>query len=756
MDLPSQIATLGRLCGIAPEYWDNSGVSRRTSLATYQALLTAMDVPWEDPEQLSREIAHRRLRPWSGLVDGINLVRADSRTPRLIICPWTPHPELPPIRVSGTIKDEGGEESNWEDILPAPLPLARREAHDPLLGPGCRTRLELPLPGSLGPGYYDLSLEVEAGSRVERGETRLLVAPGRAFIPPSVDRGEKFWGLNLPLYALKSDRNWGIGDFTDLQETIDWAGELGAAFVGVNPLHARLPGEDAGPSPYSPSTRIFRDFLYLDLESVPEFQESWEAQALWARPETQDLKNRVQAAALVDYPSVYRLKRQILHLLYQTFLELHGSPGKPRTDRGREFARFVANGNLPLLRFGQYNALADYLGSYHWRGWPREYQHPENPAVAAFSSQHREAVYCQQYGQWLVAEQLEAVQAAARKRGLPFTLYQDLALGAHGSGAETWAHPHLFASGADIGAPPDAFTPRGQNWALPPLIPERLRQSGYRLFIDTLRANLPPEGMLRLDHVMGLFRLFWIPRGRSAREGTYVHYPAREMLGILALESHRHRTLVIGEDLGTVPPRVRRELARRRVLSYRIFYFERDPGGHFKNPAEYPENAMAAVTTHDLPTLTGYWQGEDIKLKSALGLYPEARWAAADTAARAQDRERLLAGLGLEGRDLGAEDGVTVTASSSPAPWEDKGIMEAASCPEAVRFGVLEFLARSKAALLEVRLEEIFGVPFPQNLPGTLTEYPNWRRKFPLTLKEMRKNPAASRLAAKLRKYRGE
>ncbi|MFZ5450791.1 MAG: 4-alpha-glucanotransferase [Thermodesulfobacteriota bacterium] len=756
MDLSTQIALLGRLCGIAPEYWDNSGVRRLTSQATYQALLTAMDVPWEDPEQLSLEIARRRLRPWSGLVDALTLVYADTGPQRPIMAPWTPTPELPSLRVSGTIKDEGGQETTWEGSFSAPHSLVRREVHDPLWGPGWRTRLQLPLPGGLQPGYYDLSLEVEAGGRVEPGETRLLVAPSRAYLPPSLAGGEKLWGLNLPLYALKSERNWGIGDFTDLKETIDWAGELGAAFVGVNPLHARLPGAEADPSPYSPSTRIFRNFLYLDLESVPEFQASRKAQALWASPETQALKARVRAADLVDYAEVYRLKNQVLDLLFPTFLELHGPPDNPRTARGREFARFVAAGMLPLRRFGQYNALADYLGDYDWRRWPREYQHPENPAVAGFSQKHQEAIYGQQYGQWLVAEQLAAVEAAARKEGLPFTLYQDLALGAHGGGAETWAHPHLFAHGADMGAPPDAFNPRGQNWALPPLIPQRLRQEGYRLFLDTLRANLPPGGLLRLDHVMGFFRLFWIPQGKSAIEGTYVHYPAREMLGILALESQRRRTLIIGEDLGTVPPRVRRELDRRGVLSYRVFYFERTGDGHFKDPADYPQNAMATVTTHDLPTLTGYWQGEDIKLKTELGLYPQASMAAEDTAARDWDRERLLEVAGSGGGAV--PDGIQMmeTTTFHSTPGKEKGTREPASCPEAVRFGVLEFLAKSKAVLLEVRLEEIFGVASPQNLPGTISDYPNWRRKLPLSLKEMRHNPAALRLAARLRKYRGE
>jgi len=776
MDLANQTATLGRLCGIAPEYVDNFGVCRPTAVATYEALLTAMGVAWEDPEQAAREINRRRLRPWSGLVDGLTVVFHDTARHRLVISPWTPAGELPDLRVSGTIKDEGGRESAWEAFLPAPSPLARRAVDDHLLGPGFRSRLALPLPGELQPGYYDLELEVEAGdaSRRERGKTRLIAVPGQAYLPPALARGQRLWGLNLPLYALRSDHNWGMGDFTDLREAIAWAGELGAAFVGVNPLHARRPGNKIDPSPYSPGTRVFRDFLYLDLEAAPEFKECRAVQDLWAAAETRAILERARHAALVDYDTVHRLKRQVLELLYQEFLERHGFPEHPLTGRGREFARFVAAGGLPLQRFGQYNALADYLGSGDWQAWPREYQHPETEAVEAFSSRQRQAIHRHLYWQWLVAGQLEAAQTQARSKGLPFTLYQDLALGAAAGGAETWVYPGLFAQGADLGAPPDAFNPGGQNWGLPPMIPEHLRQDGYRLFIDTLRANLPPDGMLRLDHVMGLFRLFWIPRGRSAAEGAYVHYPAREMLGILALESRRRRTLIIGEDLGTVPPRVRRELARRQVLSYRVFYFERTGDGHFKDPEDYPRNAVAAVTTHDLPTLAGYWQGEDIRLKNALGLFPQTHLAAEETAARDRDRQRLLeisqameVDLGEEGRRpaQAAKPGSSALGASLEPPFStpnigigDKGEAKASAdpCPEEVRFGVLEYLARSRAALMEVRLEEIFGVVEQQNLPGTTTQYPNWRRKFSLTLEEMRRNPAAARLAERLRKYRGE
>ena len=426
-------------------------------------------------------------------------------------------------------------------------------------------------------GYYDLTLKVQSGGREETGRTRLIAAPARAYVPAWLEEGRRAWGFNLPLYALRSRDNWGVGDFADLREVIRWAGSLGAAFVGVNPLHAAGGRATADPSPYSPTSRIFLNVLYLSLEAAPEMPACRKAQDLMASPEFQAAKARLVAADLVEYGEVRRLKRRVLKLLYQTFCEVHGAPeGPPRTARGQEFARFVMAGGESLARFGRFSALADYHQQDDWRRWPEPDQHPDSPAVAEFAQRHPRAVGLHQYGQWLAAAQLGQVGQEAQKQGLPFTLYEDLALGASPGGFDTWAHQELFARGPAIGAPPDAFNPQGQNWGLPPLIPERLRASGYQFFIDTLRANLPPGGMLRMDHVMGLFRLLWIPRGMAAARGAYVSYPARELLAVLALESVRRRALVIGEDLGTVSPRIRRDLGKSGVFSYRVFYFERD------------------------------------------------------------------------------------------------------------------------------------------------------------------------------------
>jgi len=736
-DISKKIAALGSLCGITSLYWDNFGRRHRTSQATYRDLLSAMRVPWEDPEALDQEIARRRLGSWGAVLEPVQLIAPAPAPARATVRVWSPTPEPPAaVDISGEMVSEPGERHHWETRL-QPSGWLKNHA----VPGGFRVDLQLSLPAGLGLGYYDLTLRVKSGGREETGRSRLIAAPPRIYAPAWLDQGRRAWGFNLPLYAVKSRDNWGMGDFADLMAVIRWAGPLGAAFVGINPLHAPGGRAHADHSPYSPTSRIFPNVLYLSLAMAPEMPACREAQDLLASQEFQAAKARLSEAPLVAYGEVRRLKRRVLDLLYQTFCEVHGPPERARTDRGQEFARFVAAGGESLARFGQFSALADHFQQDDWRRWPQPYRDPHGPAVAGFTREHLQEVQFFQYGQWLAATQLGQVCQEARIQGLPFTLYEDLALGASPGGFDTWAHQDLFARGPAIGAPPDAFNPQGQNWGLPPLIPERLRASGYQLFIDTLRANSPPGGMLRMDHVMGLFRLLWIPKGVTAVRGAYVNYPARELLAILALESVRRRTLIIGEDLGTVPPRIRRELNKAGVFSYRVFYFERDGQNRFLPPEAYPTRALATVTTHDLPTLKGFWQGHDLALKRRLNLYPEARLAEADAAAREQDRRLLVEAL--QGRGL-LPDGAAF----------DPGAADC--CPLELREAVLTFLAASDAALLEVRLEEIFGAPEQQNLPGTKKEHPNWRIKLPLALDRITGSPEPARLAARLNQARGK
>jgi 4-alpha-glucanotransferase len=733
-DFSKKIATLGCLCGITSQYWDNFGCRHRTSRETYQDLLSAMGVDWEAPESLAGEISRRRQEPWGSLLEPVQVIAPVPDVSRARLRVWSP--TLPPVAqvdIQGELVSESGELLRWEQRLTLPEASEGHEVHD-----GFRIALHLPLPISLELGYYDLTLAVCSNGRRETGQTRLIAAPSQMYTPDRLEQGQRFWGLNLPLYALKSRGNLGVGDFADLMAIMRWAGPLGAAFVGVNPLHAAGSQANADPSPYSPSSRIFTNILYLSLEMVPEMAACREAQLLLSSPEFQATRTRLADAPQVAYGEVRRLKRRILELLYQTFLKLHGGPDQPHTVRGEEFAGFVAARGMDLERFGQFNALADFLQEGDWRRWPEAYQNPEAPAVAEFAREHREEVRLFHYGQWLAVTQLDQVSQVARDQGLPFTLYEDLALGVNPGGFDTWAHGDLFARGVAIGAPPDGFNPLGQNWGLPPLIPERLRASGYRMFIDTLRANLPVGGMLRMDHAMGLFRLLWIPRGAHAGQGAYVHYPGRDLLAILALESVRRRAVIIGEDLGTVPPPIRRDLGKAGVFSYRVFYFERHDQSQFLPPEDYPSRAMAAVTTHDLPTLAGFWQGDDLALKRQLKLYPDHHLAETDVVTRDQDCRLLLEAL--RGRKLLPDEN----------SFENRQ-----HCPPELREGVMEYLAQSASGLMEIRLEDIFGVSEQQNLPGTVKKHPNWRLKLPFTVEDMSLAPEPVRVAARLNKHRG-
>ena len=729
----AEIAALARLCGITMEFRDNFGVRRRISRVTMEALLTAMGVPCGTPGEVRAALEDCQRRLTEPLLSPVTVVTPGNGR-NLLLNLWWPRLEVPAsLDLEGNFLDENGGKRLW---LPSPGQLSLKEAKP--APEGYQLKLSLPLPEDLAEGYYDLTFRVKGAGREKTGATYLAVSPGRAWVPPFLEVGGRLWGLNLPLYALRSRRNWGVGDFTDLRAATAWAQELGAAFVGVNPLHAPQAGVDADPSPYSPSSRLFLNFLYVDLENVPETQNSPEAQALLSSPDFQAGLHRLRDAPLVAYPEVRRLKRKVLEILFAAFADRHGLPEAPRSPRGQDLADFVAQGGKDLKNFSLFQAISDKKRSKDWRRWPESLQRPDTPAAAAFAREHHRDLAFHHYVQWLAAGQRREVWAAATRAGLPFTLYQDLALGVAPGGYETWGHPGLFASGATMGAPPDAFNLKGQDWGLPPLIPRRLEKTGFRLFLDILRANLPPDGIVRLDHVMALFRLYWIPKGLTPQEGAYVRYPARDLLGLLTLESQRRRTLVIGEDLGTVAPSIRRDLARSRIFSYRVFYFERRKGNHFAVPEDYPRQAMACVTTHDLPTLAGYWEGRDLDLRNRLHLYPSPRSAEEDAAARAQDRLLLVEAL--------VQRGLLPPDYSPPPDF----------CPEDLREGVLAYLGQSQAALVEVRLEDLLGLTAQQNLPGTIDQHPNWRHKIFPNLEDVRHDPEVIRLAATLRQSRSQ
>jgi (1->4)-alpha-D-glucan 1-alpha-D-glucosylmutase len=541
------------------------------------------------------------------------------------------------------------------------------------------------------------ALEKALGPR--RPGNKNIVEKGASYQPELLAQGGRVWGFMVQLYAIRSERNWGIGDFSDLRALVEIAASLGAGVVGVNPLHA------AYVSPYSPSSRHALSTVYLDLESIPEFGHCEEAQQLTKSRAFLSRLLQLRKAELVDYDGVRAAKNEVLELLYACF----------RKDRARRrrFAEWHAKSPKELRDYALYEALREELGSNGWQRWPEEFQTPSSPQVRRFEKRKAARVEFHAYLQWNARLQLDLVQRRAQELGMPVGLYFDLALGADRGGAEVWSDQAAYATGASIGAPPDEFNPRGQDWGLPPYSPRALRAAGYRPFVDLLRANMPQGGALRLDHVMALARLYWIPRGNKADKGGYVHYPLEDLLGLLAQESRRNRCMVIGEDLGTVTPELRGALNNAGVLSYRPLLFEKGAGGEYLAPAAYPREALTCLSTHDLPTWRGFWEGHDLRLRAQLGLSVDFEQ---ESSQREHDKERLRRALERDGFDTSAA-------------------------------GAHAFLARTPSKVLMVQPEDVFELVEQANLPGTVEQHPNWRRKLPLTLERWKADGRVQRLA---------
>ena len=523
-------------------------------------------------------------------------------------------------------------------------------------------------------------------------------------------QGGRIWGLALQLYALRSARNWGIGDFGDLQYAVAGAAELGAQAVGINPLHALFRHNPEHASPYSPASRLALNVLYIDVEAVPEFAQCYPT-GLDASAHAQ--REAARADVQVDYRAVADLKWPMFERLYAQFRVEHLATNSARA---RAFQFFVLEQGNGLMRVALYQALQEHLqrldaNAWGWPVWPQEYRDPEAPAVQAFLVTQRERVDFYLYIQWLADSQLGACAQRARADGMAIGLYRDLAVGVDRAGADAWAYQKFYAHTASIGCPPDDFSLEGQNWGLPPMIPDALREAAYEPFIAMLRANMRHAGALRIDHVMGLMRLFWVPAGESAAAGGYVNYPLEDLLGILALESQRQSCLVIGEDLGTVPDEIRVAMQRLGVLSYRLLYFQQDASGEFIAPMDYPEQALVAVSTHDLATLAGFWHEADIDERARLGLFPSSEIEHAQRAQRARERERLIAAL--------VRAQLWPTDSAPPLHMTS-----------ALAQAVHVLLALTPAKMLLVQAEDLLGQQVAVNLPGTDRERANWRIKW--------------------------
>ncbi|MFL6051753.1 MAG: 4-alpha-glucanotransferase [Actinoallomurus sp.] len=670
--------------GVETSYRDWRGRPADVPVTTITAVLTALGADVSSPEavrrereRIDRERRARLLPPTAVVFAGEDLLAADDAEL------WVELATGDELRLSPA---ESAPPSSAEGRPPA----TSAEAAD------FRTAYRLPPETPLG--WH--RVQARRGDREEA--VPLLVAPSRA-----PDPGERSWGLMAQLYSVRSSRSWAMGDLADLRELVAWSGrELDAGFVLVNPLHAGEPAPPVRPSPYLPMSRRYTSPLYLRPEEVPEYA----AVDPGIRRRIDELaapeRARSQTIDEIDRDAAWAAKRAALELLVAVPLD---------PERAAAYAAFREREGEALTAFATWSALAEEHGSY-WRSWPAGLRDPRSAEVAAERERRADRVEFHRRLQWWLDEQLGAVQDAAREAGMDLGVVHDLAVGVDPGGADAWAYQDLFAPGMSVGAPPDEFNQRGQDWGQPPWHPQRLAAAGYAPYRDMLRHVLRHAGGLRLDHAMQVFRLWWVPEGASPADGTYVSYPYGDLLGVLLAEAHEAGAVVIGEDLGTVADYMRDVFAERGVFGTSMAWFERDENGAPLPPGKWRELCLATVGTHDMPPIEGYLNGDHIALRERLGLL--TRPAAEEYAELARflgEWKELLTSLGLDTADMTA--------------------------------ALHAFLARTPARLVGVSLADAVGERRTQNQPGTTDEYPNWRIPLadaagrPVLLDELPRHP---------------
>ncbi len=683
-DPTNQLQELATLYGVQLYYWDVTG---KQVWATNDALLRALRAlgsPIERADGAAAALERRRRELWERALEPV------------VVC-WDGHPPELTFRCPAADLDrphqcrlvlESGQTYNWA-MKPAELP----EAGGAEIGGKAYVARRMPLIGPYPFGYHTLT--VEGGGRTS--QCTLIASPMRPG-EPKAGAPAKTWGLFLPLYALHSAKSWGAGDYGDLETLVTWVQGQGGGMAATLPLLAAFLDEPFEPSPYSPASRLFWNEFYLSVERVPEFQQSERARALAASREFQDALAAQRKAPLVDYKAQMALKRRVLEECHRAL----------SADRRAALAQYV-KANPELREYAVFRAVCDRRRAA-WQTWPSALRDGTvSPADydAAVADYH-----C--YVQWLTNEQLQGLATKARANGPG--LYLDLPLGVNSSGYDTWRYRSAFAPDTAAGAPPDPFFAKGQNWGFPPLHPDRARAGGYPYVRAFLRHHMRLAGILRIDHMMGLHRLYWIPHGAEAKEGVYVSYRAEELYAVFVLEAHRHGTVLVGEDLGTVPEEVPPMMARHNVHRMYVMQYQAQPRDEALSPV-FP-GAVASINTHDMPTFAGFWKGADIDDREALGILDK----------KAADEERVRR------REL---------VVKIEAFLRQRGFLKAKpGDQQAVLRACLNYLATGPGRVALANVEDFWLEPEPQNVPGTWRERPNWTRRGKLSLEEFTKMPA--------------
>ncbi len=667
------LAELAHALGVSTQYRDWKGRDTDVSDETIVTVLGALGVDASDDTAVQHALTGRADAAWAQVLPPVVVLIEGA-------APWVPVHLPHGSDLTARIELEAGERRTVEQVDHWVDP---REIDGVTVG-----EATLKLPADLPLGYHRLIVTTGNGTPAEH-ETTVIVTPERLGLPDSL-LGERVWGLQTQIYGVRSDRSWGIGDAADLAELGTWAARSDADFVLVNPVHAAEPVAPMEPSPYLPTTRRFVNPMYIRVEEVPEIGYLSAAEHQLVEWHADDAR-RLNKLEQLDRDGCWTAKNAALRMIFRV----------PRTHRrAREFEQFCVDEGQGLTDYATWCALALDRG-LPWEGWPEHLRDPRSPQVAAERERLAGEVEFQCWLQWIAQRQFADAQRELRSAGMALGVLQDLAVGVHPGGADAWALGDVLATGISVGAPPDDYNQLGQDWSQPPWRPDRLAEQAYAPYRRMIRTALGMAGGLRVDHILGLFRLWWVPRGKQPTEGTYVRYDHEAMVGILALEAHRAGAVVIGEDLGTVEDWVRDYLAERGILGTSILWFERDSNAGPLPPETYRTLCLASVTTHDLPPTAGYLQGEHIGVRHELNLLtqPLEEEIAQDDA----QREAMLAAL------------------------RSRGLLAARASVEDQVIALHRFLTTAPSVLLGVSVNDLCGDVRTINQPGTHEEYPNWR-----------------------------
>lgn len=705
----NQVDQLAELYGIPGEYTDAAGHAVIIPSDYKLTALKALGIPVNTEKQIEKAITQKLDENWGDLLPAVHVVHQGQ--------PFEIVMQVPESRLNNTFKGEFIPEKGKVEPMEIRAD-SLEEVERITLKNKELVRLKLTLSDDLPLGYHQLWLK----NRALEGHSLLIVAPETCYEPEFLTNGEKIWGSSIQLYTIRSETNWGIGDFSDLRNLGVELAKQGADIIGLNPIHSLYPANPLHCSPYSPSSRNYINPLYIDVCALPEYGQCQKVAKLINEPDFQQNLQKARAAEYVDYGLVGYLKYRILDAVFHHF---NATDVKNKSPRFKEFNKYCRSKGSGLEQQATYEALFEHfkardINSWGWPCWPEEYLDPDAKEIKSFARKNKDRIRYYMFLQWVAETQLEEAQKAATEAGMRVGIYRDLAVGVDRGGGDVWSNKDIYCLDASVGAPPDPLAPQGQNWGLPPFSPTQLQEESYAPFIEMVVANMQYCGALRIDHVMGLLRLWWCPPGKTADYGVYVNYPLHDLMGIIKLESQRRQCLVFGEDLGTVPPQIEATMPPARCYSNEVVLFSRE-GERFMAPADYKTRALTCISNHDIPTLKAWWNCNDLDLRQELGVYtPE--FTQQEKSSRHGDKVAMLRTLQDIGElPWGANPDDINTMGFSRELWEK----------------IHYYLAKTASAIVVLQLEDVMELDTMVNVPGTSTEYPNWCRKLTQSVNEV-------------------